>query len=56
MLFRWFIGLSMDDGVWVPTVFSKNRDRLIKHEAVTINQRPILSTSQRPIVSTFSVC
>ncbi len=34
LLFRWFIGLSMDDAVWVPTVFSKNRDRLIAHDAV----------------------
>src|SRR6195256_3223125 len=30
LLFRWFVGLSMDDPVWVPTVFSKNRDRLLK--------------------------
>jgi transposase len=29
LLFRWFIGLSMDDTVWVPTVFTKNRERLI---------------------------
>jgi transposase len=29
LLFRWFVGLSMDDPVWVPTVFTKNRDRLI---------------------------
>ena len=29
LLFRWFVGLSMDDAVWVPTVFSKNRDRLL---------------------------
>lgn len=28
LMFRWFIGLSMDDSVWVPTVFSKNRQRL----------------------------
>jgi transposase len=34
LLFRWFIGLSMDDEVWVPTVFSKNRERLIKHDVV----------------------
>ena len=34
LLFRWFIGLSMDDTVWVPTVFSKNRERLIAHDAV----------------------
>jgi transposase len=27
LLFRWFVGLSVDDPVWVPTVFSKNRDR-----------------------------
>jgi len=29
MLFRWFVGLSMDDRVWNPTTFSKNRDRLL---------------------------
>lgn len=29
LLFRWFVGLSMDDAVWVPTVFTKNRDRLL---------------------------
>lgn len=34
MLFRWFVGLAMDDAVWVPTVFSKNRQRLIEHDAV----------------------
>ena len=30
LLFRWFVGLGMDDSVWVPTVFSKNRDRLLE--------------------------
>lgn len=29
LLFRWFVGLSMDDEVWDARVFSKNRDRLI---------------------------
>ena len=29
LLFRWFVGLSMDDAVWNPTVFCKNRDRLL---------------------------
>jgi transposase len=29
LLFRWFIGLGIDDPVWVPTVFTKNRDRLL---------------------------
>src|ERR1700759_2399782 len=30
LLFRWFVGLSVDDPVWVPTVFSKNRDPLLQ--------------------------
>jgi len=29
LLFRWFVGLGMDDEVWHPTVFTKNRDRLL---------------------------
>jgi transposase-like protein DUF772 len=29
LLFRWFVGLSIDEPVWVPTVFTKNRDRLL---------------------------
>ena len=29
LLFRWFVGLGIDDSVWVPTVFTKNRDRLL---------------------------
>src|SRR5712692_1988291 len=29
LLYRWFVGLQPDDPVWVPTVFSKNRDRLL---------------------------
>ena len=34
LLFRWFLGLAMDDAVWVSTVFTKNRERLIEHDAV----------------------
>jgi transposase len=30
ILFRWFIGLGMDDEIWSPTTFSKNRDRLLQ--------------------------
>jgi Transposase DDE domain/Transposase domain (DUF772) len=29
LLFRWFVGLGIDDPVWVATVFTKNRDRLL---------------------------
>ncbi len=32
MLFRWFVGLNMDDAVWDATTFSKNRDRLLRGE------------------------
>lgn len=32
LLFRWFVGLGIDDPMWVPTVFSKNRDRLLTTE------------------------
>ena len=32
LLYRWFVGLGVDDPVWVPTVFSKNRDRLLGAE------------------------
>src|SRR6202035_5861518 len=33
LLFRWFVGLNMDEGVWDVTVFTKNRERLLKAEA-----------------------
>lgn len=35
LLFRWFVGLSMDDKVWDHSTFSKNRDRLIAHDVAT---------------------
>jgi transposase len=36
LLFRWFMGLEMDDAVWDVTVFTKNRERLL---ASAISQR-----------------
>lgn len=30
LLFRWFVGMAADEPVWHPTVFTKNRDRLLK--------------------------
>jgi transposase len=33
LLYRWFVGLEMDDPVWDQTVFSKNRERLIAGDA-----------------------
>jgi transposase len=34
LLYRWFIGLAIDDAVWDHSVFSKNRDRLLEHAVV----------------------
>jgi transposase len=50
LLFRWFVGLGMDDAVWNHAVFSKNRDRLLNSEvaqqfftAVNEQARPFMS-------------
>ena len=32
LLYRWFVGLGVDEAVWVPTVFTKNRERLLQAE------------------------
>ena len=50
LLFRLFIGLSMDDSTCVPTVFSKNRESLIEHEAVVafFNEAPIMREQNWP--------
>jgi transposase len=34
LLSRWFVGLGMDDPIWVPTVFTKIRDRLLDNETI----------------------
>jgi len=34
LLFRWFIGIGIDDAVWNHSTFSKNRDRLLEHAVV----------------------
>jgi transposase len=36
LLYRWFVGLSIDDPVWDHSVFSKNRDRLLNTEMATM--------------------
>jgi transposase len=36
LLFRWFVGLNMDEPVWVATVFTKNRDRLLEGEIANL--------------------
>lgn len=35
ILFRWFVGLGMDDPIWTPTTFTKNRERLLDGDIAT---------------------
>ena len=52
LLFRWFVGLNPDDAVWVPTVFSKNRDRLIDGQiAEAFLQVVLKAADQRGLLS-----
>ncbi len=34
MLFRWFVGLGMEDAAWDHSTYTQNRDRLIDHDAI----------------------
>jgi IS5 family transposase len=55
LLFRWFIGLAMDDAVWVPTVFTKNLERLIEHDAVIeLFNRVSIGCWSRPTIKACS--
>src|ERR1700675_1469183 len=36
LLFRWFVGLTMDDGVWDATVFTKNRERMLESDVARL--------------------
>jgi transposase len=52
LLFRWFVGLNMDDPVWDPTVFSKNRDRLLAADVATLFFHEVLAEARaRDLVS-----
>jgi transposase len=51
-LFRWFVGLSIDDPVWDVTVFTKNRDRLLKGEVAEAFFAAVLAQArQRDLLS-----
>jgi mannose-6-phosphate isomerase-like protein (cupin superfamily) len=41
LLFRWFVGLNMDDAIWDVTVFTKNRERLLDGEVLVREQTPL---------------
>lgn len=58
LLFRWFVGLGIDDAVWDHSVFSKNRDRLLEGEIAAKFLAAILTQPKiRQLLSTehFSV-
>ena len=46
LLFRWFVGLSMDDPVWDATTFTKNRDRLLEGEIANAFFRAVLAEAE----------
>ena len=46
LLFRWFVGLEMDEPVWTPTVFTKNRDRLLNQEIARSFFRRVVDRAQ----------
>jgi transposase len=51
-LFRWFVGLNIDDPVWDVTVFTKNRDRLLKGEVAEAFFEAVLAqANQRDLLS-----
>jgi transposase len=47
LLFRWFVGLGMDDPVWVPTVFTKNRERLLAGDIALSLFRRVLEQAKK---------
>jgi transposase len=46
LLFRWFVGMPMDEQVWDPSVFSKNRDRLLNEEIAEVFFQRVLKQAQ----------
>jgi transposase len=52
LLFRWFVGLEMDDPVWNATVFTKNRERLLTGEiARGFFERAVVQARERDLLS-----
>ncbi|CAG2313019.1 transposase, IS4 family protein [Burkholderia sola] len=47
LLFRWFVGLAIEDAVWDHSVFSKNRDRLLEHDVVEAFFTEVMSLADK---------
>lgn len=46
MLFRWFVGLNLDEEVWDATTFTKNRDRLLEAEVAKLFLRRVVEQAR----------
>src|SRR6478672_11824319 len=46
LLFRWFVGMDMDEPIWNPTVFTKNRDRLLNQDIARSFFRRVVERAQ----------
>jgi transposase len=60
LLFRWFVGMDMDEPVWNHAVFSKNRERLLNEEVAEVffqqllkRAKPYLSDEHFPVDGTL---
>src|SRR5436305_2198847 len=52
LLFRWFVGLNMDDSIWDVTVFTKNRERLLDGDiAEAFFQAVLKQAGERSLLS-----
>jgi len=47
ILFRWFVGLAMDEPIWNPTVFTKNRDRLLNQDLARDFLRRVVARAEQ---------
>jgi transposase len=47
LLFRWFVGLNMDDPVWDATVYSKNRERLLSSDVAGAFFRQVVAQARK---------
>src|SRR2546425_11606443 len=48
LLFRWFVGLNLDEPVWAVTVFTKNRERLLRGDVAERSSRRCSGRAKAP--------
>jgi len=55
MLFRWFVGLSMDDVLWDHSTFTKNRDRFLESDLAGALSRALFRRRLRPVFCLMNI-